>query len=58
MGAKGVEERVIRCRHFEDEWNEREEIVGVDEYLTEQVNKGELLIGISEDKSKTLIPCQ
>ena len=54
MGEKGVEERRIRCRHYEDEYNEREEIVGVDESLTEKVINGELLIGISEDKSKTL----
>jgi hypothetical protein len=54
IGTKGVEERIIRCRHFEDECNEREEIVCVDQYLTDKVNKAELLIGISENKSQTL----
>jgi hypothetical protein len=54
IGTKGVEERIIRCRHFENEWNEREEIICVDESLTKKVNKNELLIGISENKSNSL----
>ena len=54
IGTKGVEERIIRCRHFEDECNEREEIVCMDQHLTDRVNKAELLIGISENKSQTL----
>lgn len=55
MGANGVEERVIRCRHFENEINEREEIVGVDEYLTKKVEKRELMVGISSSDAKYII---
>lgn len=51
---KGIEERIIRCRHFEDEENEREEIVAIDHRLTEMVLKGELLIGLSESTAKPL----
>lgn len=55
MGSSGVEERVIRCRHFEKETNEREEIVGVDTNLTLKVKKGELLVGISSNDAKSII---
>jgi hypothetical protein len=55
MGSKGVEERVIRCRHFENEINEREEIIGIDTEMTKKVKKGELLIGISSNDAKCII---
>jgi hypothetical protein len=55
MGSNGVEERVIRCRHFEKETNEREEIVGIDIGLTSMVKKGDLLIGISSNDAKSII---
>jgi len=44
---KGVEETIIRVRHFENECNEREEILAINNSLTEKLNKGELLVGIS-----------
>lgn len=47
MGEKGVEERVIRCRHYENEINEREEIVAIDDTLTKQVENMELMVGVS-----------
>ena len=55
MGSKGVEERVIRCRHFEDEINEREEIIGIDIEMTKRVKKGDLLVGITSNDAKSII---
>jgi hypothetical protein len=55
MGEAGVEEKVIRCRHFENEINEREEIVGIDHALTKKVLNGDLLIGISSIDAKSII---
>lgn len=54
MGSTGVEERVIRCRHFENEINEREEIVGIDTNLSSKVKKGDLLVGISSNDAKNI----
>ena len=47
QGIQGREERLIRFRHFPDQEHEREEIIAVDYHLTEKVNKGELVVGIS-----------
>lgn len=55
MGLSGKEERVIRCRHYENEFHEREEIVGVDENLTKKIKKRDLMIGISPESAKYLI---
>jgi hypothetical protein len=50
----GQEQRIIRCRHFEDECHEREEIVAIDHGLTERVKNGELLLGTSIGDAKYL----
>lgn len=43
----GVEETIIRLRHFEgDDLNEREEVVAIDNGLTKKVKSGKLLVGI------------
>jgi len=55
MGSNGVEQRVIRCRHFENEINEREEIIAVDEYLTKRIVGEDLLVGISFSDAKSII---
>lgn len=55
MGEKGVEERIIRCRHFDNEINEREEIIAVDDVLTKKVLSGDLLVGISSSDAKSII---
>lgn len=55
MGADGKEERVIRCRHFENEIHEREEIIAVDEVLTNQIIGKDLLVGISSSDAKSII---
>lgn len=55
MGDNGQEERIIRLRHYENEINEREEIVCVDENITQKIEKRELLIGNSVSDAKYLI---
>lgn len=52
MGLNGREERVIRCRHYENEDNVRQEIIAVSGELTEQVMSGDLLIGLSKSDCK------
>lgn len=55
MGLNGIEERVIRCRHFEDEINEREEIICIDDELTRLVQEKELMVGINKNDAKYII---
>lgn len=53
--ANGVEETIIRLRHFPDESNaEREEIIALDNSLTEEVNNGKIYIGLSVTDAKPL----
>lgn len=47
QGQDGREERVIRIRHSNDETFEREEVVAIDSGLTEKVNNGELIVGLT-----------
>lgn len=54
QGQNGREERKIRTRHFEDEMNEREEILGVSHQLNKLLKSGDLLIGLSPKDCKTL----
>lgn len=51
---KGVEERVIRLRHFPNEHSDREEITSLDHAYTERVNSGDLYIGISVTDAKPI----
>lgn len=44
---EGIEEQLIRCRHFENEEHEREEIIAISGELTKKVLSGEVLVGIS-----------
>lgn len=53
LNEKGNDETIIRIRTYK-EYNEREEVAAIDEGLTEKLEKGELLIGISENNCKTL----
>lgn len=52
--TNGREGNVIRCRHFEDEINEREEVVAISGSLTKKLKKGELLIGLSPTNCKPI----
>ncbi len=49
---KGKDEVIIRCRHYEGEDHERNEIVAIRHDLTEKVNEGKLLIGLSASTAK------
>jgi hypothetical protein len=51
---EGVEETIIRCRHFEEEYNDREELVGIDEGMTAKLYAGDLLIGIEPKDAQTI----
>ena len=52
QGDDGVEKNLIRTRHYENEHNDREEIIAVDHNLTEMVHNGELLIGYNKKDAK------
>lgn len=57
QGDNGQENRVIRCRHFEDnEEHDREEIIAIHHDLTEKVKSGEYFVGLSNEDCKKLNP--
>lgn len=51
---KGVDEHIVRCRHFENETHTREEIIAVDENLTEQLYSGKLWVGTTPQNAKPI----
>jgi len=51
---KGVDEHIVRCRHFENESHTREEIIAVDENLTEQLYEGKLWVGTTPQNAKPI----
>ena len=53
QNENGVEESIIRARYF-PEGNERNEIIGIDLDLTNSVNKGDILIGLSDTDAKKI----
>jgi hypothetical protein len=55
MGKDGKEERIIRCRHFENEINEREEVIAIDKQLTKEVENKNLMVGVSKSDAKYII---
>ena len=54
QGDDGREHRKIRVRHFEDEENEREEIIAINQDLTNKVKKSLILIGLNPKDAKTI----
>lgn len=54
QGTSGREERLIRFRHFPGQDHEREEVIAVDDYLTDLVNNKKLLIGLSPSNATTI----
>lgn len=50
--TNGREGNVIRCRHFEDEINDREEILAVSHSLTKRISDGDFLVGINVEDAK------
>ena len=55
QGRQGREESIIRFRHFPGEDHEREEVIAVREDLTELLNKGKLLVGLTPTSAKTIV---
>lgn len=53
----GQEGNVIRCRHFEDEENDREELISKNYYLTDKLNDGKVWIGLTSTDAKPLVSC-
>jgi len=51
---KGVDEHIVRCRHFENETHTREEIIAIDENLTEQLYEGKLRVGTTPQNAKSI----
>lgn len=51
---KGIEETIIRVRHFENQDNEREELIAVDNLLTDKVKNGDIYVGISQTNCKPI----
>jgi hypothetical protein len=54
QGDDGTEQFLIRIRHYEKEYNEREEVIAVDHELTEMVKKGDVLVGYTPIDAKKL----
>jgi len=54
QGSDGREDRLIRCRHYEDEVSDREEIVSISHHLTDELKEGKLFIGLDKNNSKSL----
>lgn len=54
QGKDGREKNIIRCRHFEDQYDERQEVIAISHELTDKLVNGELLIGISPQDAKPI----
>jgi len=54
QGTNGREDRLIRFRHYPNQEHEREEVIAVDDYLTDLLKKNKLLVGLSPSKTKTI----
>ena len=54
QGTNGREDRLIRFRHYPNQEHEREEVIAVDDYLTDLLNDNKLLVGLSPSKAKTI----
>ncbi|MGI9214104.1 MAG: hypothetical protein ACR2HS_00055, partial [Gammaproteobacteria bacterium] len=54
QGEDGREKSIIRLRHFENEENPREEIIYIDNEMTKQVKKGNILVGITKSDAKKI----
>lgn len=57
QGVNGQEENIIRCRHWEnpeDDIEGREEIMMIDDELTDRIFKSEILIGLTPGDAKNI----
>lgn len=58
QGDDGQEKNLIRLRHFEGDFNDREEVIAINHDFTNKVINGDLLIGIEVSDAKKLSKCQ
>ena len=54
QNSKGQESRILRCRHWDDEENPREEVVAIDNELTKKVDSGKYYIGLTKSDAKPI----
>ena len=58
QGMDGREGNLIRCRHYEDEENDLEELIAINHELTEKVKNGRIKVGLTPTDAKYLLePC-
>lgn len=53
-GDNGIDEKIIRLRHFEKSKNDREEVVAIDADITKKIKKGELYVGYTKEDCKPI----
>jgi hypothetical protein len=54
QGSNGREQRIIRFRHSDNHDLDLEEVITINGYLTEKVNSGELLVGLTDNDAKQI----
>jgi len=54
QGDDGTEQFLIRIRHYEKEYNDREEIIAIDHELTKMVKTGDVLVGYTPTDAKKI----
>lgn len=54
QNEQGREDRIIRLRYYNGEYHERNEVIGIANDLTEMVEEGNLLVGLSPSDAKKL----
>lgn len=54
QGKDGREKQTLRFRHSPDDNYEKEEVICIDNSLTEQVNSGNLLVGLTPTDAKSI----
>jgi len=54
QGTNGREDRLIRFRHYPNQEHEREEVIAVDDYLTDLLKNNKLLVGLSPSKTHAI----
>jgi hypothetical protein len=55
QGLDGREDNVIRIRHSDEEDMDREEVMAIDYGLTEKINRGQLIVGLTTTDEKPQI---
>lgn len=48
----GQEKRLVRCRHFDNEHNDREELIAINHKLTKEVSEEKVWVGLNSANAK------